>query len=169
MIKGIQSEGRSFTNITKMFTAVQEKVFITEKVFAHESGKLVVLVALEKGDPEKTSKILFYTVKSNETLYEPLEIKSNIKCIEFLDCFFNTSPDIKSMDPKLQEQYYSMLLGSRNGDLYLVSFLNSDPHYVKCMKIYNFVKASNEGNAELCSIKKIKAFAPRISSKKYYK
>ena len=149
-----------------MFSTVQEKVFSTEKMFAHKSGKLVVLVALEKGDSDKTSKILFYSVENNETLYEPLEIKSNIKCIEFLDCFFPTSPEIKSMDPKLQKQFFSMLLGSRNGDLYLVSFLNSDPHYIQCMKIFNFIKKSNEGNAELCSIKKIKAFAPKTSAKK---
>lgn len=126
----------------------------------------MVLVALEKGDPDKNSKLLFYSVETNETFFEPLEMRSTIQCIEFLDCFYPTSPEVSAMDPALRDQYFCLLVGCRNGDLYFVSFFNSDPYRVEAAKIHNFVRKSAQGNAELSSIKKIKAFAPKDSDKK---
>ena len=166
VIKSIHSETRSFTALNYIFKNSQEKSFTTEKFFAHESGNLIVLAALEKNNTDKNTNILFYSVINNETFFEPLDIKSTVQCIEFLDCFYPTSPDVQSMDVKIRNRMYSLLLGCKNGDLYFVTFYNNDPYRIEGDKIFNFVKTSNQGNAELCSIKKIKAFAPKNSKSK---
>lgn len=132
----------------------------------HESGKLMVLAALEKGDSDKKTKLLFYLVETNETFFEPLDLRSTVQCMEFLDCFYPSSPEAMKMDPALREKFYSMLVGCRNGDLFLVSFFNSDPYRIESSKIFSFVRKTTHGNAELSSVKKVKAFSPQNSQKK---
>ena len=162
----MHSETRSFTALNYFSITSQEKSFNTEKFFAHESGDIVVLIAQEKGDTKNMSKILFYSVSSNETFYDSIDINSNIQCIEFLDKLYPYSPEIQAMDPELREKQYSLLMGCRNGDLFYVQFMNTQPFQISAIKIYNFVRTSNQGNAELSSIKKIKVFAPKGSLKK---
>jgi 3-dehydroquinate synthase class II len=166
VIKNVHSETRSFTALNYFSKASSEKSFSTEKFFAHEGGDIVVLIAQEKGDIKNTSKVLFYSIDSNETYYEPIDINSNVQCIEFLDKLYAYTPDIQSMDPELLAKQYSLLMGCRNGDLYYVQFMNTTPFQISAIKIHNFVRTSNQGNAELSSIKKIKVFAPKNSAKK---
>ena len=158
-------EQKSFT-AKYLFKNEQKKLFDLDKLFAHPKGNLITLVTTEIDSTDKSNKILFHCLDSKDTFYEPMDIKSPIQCLEYLDDFYEYTPGVMEMDPRIREKFYCFLLGCKNGDLFFVSFLANEPFKVESELIYNFVKKSRSGNAELSSIKKIKVFAPKEGSNK---
>lgn len=165
-VQKFQNEGRSFTSLFKKYNNPESEIMIS-KIFPHPSGRIVLASVKENSEfSKKKFKTMFYSVLKNQSFLSEESTSANIQCVEFLDAILPYSEEFKNLESQKQNKFYSCLLGCKNGDLFYASFFNDEPVRVELKKIFGFVRKSNNGNAQMCSLKIIKLFVPEKSQKR---